>query len=470
MKCVQLVDFGSTFTKLTLVDIHNNVIIGTSKAPTTVKTNIMEGYYEAKSILDDSVDLNNPEIIDILVCSSAAGGLNMVASGLVKDLTTKAAKMTVLGAGAKVLDVYDQKLSKRKIQKIIEQNPDMILLAGGTNGGNVSCIVHNAKIISTHMKDIPLVIAGNEDSHYEIEEILEREGIHYKLTDNIMPELNTIHIDSAREAIREIFMEKIVEAKGLKNIQENLNEEVIPTPLAVQRAVELYAKANNKADVAVVDIGGATTDIHSACDGGPTKVGATLTGLKEPYLKRTVEGDLGMRVSALSLLETVGPSALGALIEEGSKDENYIKEKCRELTINPENISTCEEDKSFDRAMASLATKVAMSRHVGILEKVYYPMGSVMFQRGKDLSNVKLLIGTGGILVHNEDPETILKSCLYDEKEPHILKPINPKLMIDKDYILSAAGLLSKKYPNTAIKIMDEHLIEIGGATNGTEK
>ena len=192
-----------------------------------------------------------------------------------------------------------------------------------------------------------------------------------------MPELNQIQIEPARQAIREIFMEKIIEAKGLGTAREKLANEIIPTPMAVLKAAELLSKGTNRqkgwGPLMIVDIGGATTDIHSACEGFPTRPGAVLKGLVEPFIKRTVEGDLGMRVGAESLLETVGLIELKAMSGETF---DFVEERCRYLSKNTEVLARDENERRFDECLASMATRVAVERHVGCIETIYSSLSS----------------------------------------------------------------------------------------------
>lgn len=471
MEYILLVDFGSTYTKVTLVDPKAQSIVCTAKSETTVSTDIMAGYYKAVKQLEQQLPDAPYNLVDCLVCSSAAGGLKMVASGLVKQLTAEAAKLACLGSGARMLDVFSQKLSKRNVVQIQQLNPDILLLAGGTDGGNEECILHNAYVLSKHIKAIPYVAAGNKTTTDELAQIFNNAGVCYKLTDNVMPELNQIHIEPARFAIREVFMEKIVEAKGLSKAQEQLAEDIIPTPMAVLRAAELLANGTDRrrgwGPLMIVDIGGATTDVHTACDGHPSRPGAVLKGLIEPYLKRTVEGDLGMRVSAESLMESVGLIELKELTGESY---DYIEARCRLLTEQVDIVPWQERDICFDESLASAALKLAVERHAGHIESVYSPMGVLFYQNGKDLSKVRTMIGTGGVMVHSQQPENILKCGLLDDIKPDILKPVAPRFVMDASYMLSAAGLLSERYPELAFELMNKYLIEMEMSGNDTSK
>lgn len=459
MNALLLIDFGSTYTKLTAVDMDNEEVIASSKALTTVQSDIMIGFQNAYSILNEKCKDKSIQFNEMLACSSAAGGLKMIAVGLVPDLTAEAAKRAALGAGSRILEVYSHELTLREIRDIIQKKPDIILLAGGTDGGNKDCILHNAKMIAMNIKDVPVVVAGNKKANDEIEEIFTQQGIDYIITDNVMPKLNVLNVEPAREAIRDIFMKKIVEAKGMKGVESFINGILMPTPAAVLNAAKILANGTDEeegiGDLIVVDIGGATTDIHSIADGEPTKPGVMKTGLQEPYAKRTVEGDLGMRVSAESLWHTVATKK----IKKFAPNLPYnVQERCNYLAQHVNEIPKTPEEIAFDEAMSMAATEVAMERHVGVIEDVYTPMGKVYSLTGKDLSETKYVIGTGGVLIHSKNPGKILKAALYSEENPKYLKPVNPKLLIDKAYILSSMGLMAVKYPNQAIRILKKYL------------
>lgn len=462
MKAYLLIDFGSTYTKLTAVDIENEEILATEKDITTVETDIMTGFNKAFERLQKKLEGKNVEFVKKLACSSAAGGLKMVAIGLVPELTAEAAKRAALGAGARVLKVYSYDLSRREIEEIKNSKLDIILLAGGTDGGNKDCIIHNAKMIAESGLKLPIVVAGNKSAYDEIDDIFTSSGMYYRMTENVMPKLNILNVEPAREEIRKIFMEKIVEAKGMKNAENFINGILMPTPAAVLKAARVLGEGTDKedgiGDIIVVDIGGATTDVHSISDGEPTKPGVTMRGLQEPFAKRTVEGDLGMRYSALSLWEAAGTRKIQKYLQDRSIN---VEENCRHISQHIEMVPFTDEETKFDEALAKVAVEMAMERHAGIIESMYTPMGVVYTQIGKDLTETKYYIGTGGVLVHSKNPGEILKAGNFDPVDPVHLKPQKAELLLDRTYILSAMGLLAEVYPDMAVRIMKKYLIKV---------
>jgi uncharacterized protein (TIGR01319 family) len=462
MDKVLLVDFGSTFTKLTAVDLKNEEIMATSKALTTVETDITEGYQKALNKLYEKMG-KTVKFDKVTACSSAAGGLKMVAMGLVEELTTEAATRVCLGAGAKVELVLSHNVNRSEIQSILDKKIDIVLLAGGANGGNKECVIHNARQLAKSDVTAPIVYAGNKDAQDEIEEILKASGKEFYLCDNVMPRLNVLNIQSAKDKIKEIFVKNIIEAKGIKKVEHTINQVVLPTPNAVLLAAELlskgYGSVEGFGDLMLVDVGGATTDVYSMADGFPRQANVILSGLEEPFAKRTVEGDLGMRYSALGVLEQFQSSEIAKHLKEGL-DVIAEAKKRREVI---DFISESDFDYVVDDLLAAKCIDVAFSRHVGTLKGVYTPMGVMYYQVGKDLSGTRYVIGTGGVVVSSKDPLKMLKHASKQELKPLELRPSDPSYMLDSKYILSAMGLLSLEYPLIALKIMKKEIKVISG-------
>ncbi|MFX0548429.1 methylaspartate mutase accessory protein GlmL [Hathewaya histolytica] len=464
MNAYLLLDFGSTYTKLTVVDIDTEEIVATAKDITTIEDDIMIGFNNAYKKIEEQLQGKEVNFVNKLACSSAAGGLKMIAVGLVPDLTAEAAKRAALGAGARILNVYSFELTESEVEEIRNSKLDIILLAGGTDGGNKDCIIHNAKMIAEAKLGVPVVVAGNKVANDEIKKIFDEAGIYYSITGNVMPKLNVLNVEPAREEIRKIFMGNIVKAKGLGNAENFISGILMPTPAAVLKAAEALSQGTDEeegiGDLVIVDIGGATTDIHSLADGEPSKPGVTVRGLEEPFAKRTVEGDLGMRYSSLSLLEASGTRKLRNYLNDKERKIN-ISENCKYRSENIRMVPKTEEEIFFDEAMAKVATELAMSRHVGTVECVYTPVGPIYTQVGKDLMPVKYIVGTGGVLVHSKNPSEILKAGVFSKEEGTHLKPENPGFMLDKTYILSAMGLLAQELPDLAVRLMKKYLVKL---------
>jgi uncharacterized protein (TIGR01319 family) len=461
MESALLIDIGSTYTKVSLFDLEGIELIARSQAHTTVKDDVTIGL---KKALADIPGWEKARYK--LACSSAAGGLKIIAVGLVPDLTAEAAKRAALGAGGRVLHSYSFELTEREIKDIGLQEPDLILLAGGTDGGNRDNIIHNAYMIAGSGLTPPIIIAGNKSVAEEVVKILQEGGKETYLTENVMPELEKLNIEPAREMIRNIFLNRIIQARGLDLVNLMIDGVIMPTPAAVLKAARLLADGTESeeglGELIIIDVGGATTDIHSIATGKPTRADVHLRGLEEPYAKRTVEGDLGMRYSAPSLYRAIGSKSFNRQLNKPGLTE-ICAEECQTL-INKfhQSVNYIPEDLkeiAIENILGRNAVRLAVARHVGILKTIYTPMGATSIQEGKDLTEVKYVIGTGGIIVNNPDYRFVLEGALYDNQDnPELLAPLEPELMIDKEYLLAACGLLAGISPEISLKLLKRYL------------
>lgn len=443
-----LVDVGSTYTKLHLVDTSKNVILAGTSSYTTVETDVREGFNKAYKKLREISDVKYDKILG---CSSASGGLKVIAIGFSKSLTTDAARLASLSSGARILDVYSYELKDEQVEEIKSAGADIIVLCGGTDHGNRDNIIYNAKKLAKGSVKTPVVVAGNIDTHEEIRDIFNKADVPCDFTENVMPTTNTINYRPLRKTIGDLFIKTIAHAKGIDLLSRDF-EILLPTPVAVQKAMSVYAKHLDKV-ILSVDIGGATTDIHS--------IGKTYYGeenvisppIDEPYEKRTVEGDMGMRYSATALYESVGDEPF---LKFGIKD---AKEKT-EFRFNHTNyIPDNEEDLFFDNALCYIATHTSLMRHVGHIKKIKTPTRTIYEQYGKDLRPAEMFIGTGGSLINSNDPKKIL-SAIRDLDEKYLINR-DVKCYLDKDYILSSAGLISTVDEEASYKLLKKYLKEL---------
>lgn len=459
MKAVLLIDFGSTYTKLTAVDIDAEQILGTAAAFTTVKTDINEGYKTALKTLKS--EIGEIDFQECYACSSAAGGLRMITSGLVPELTSEAARLASLGAGAKVIRVYSFELTDEDVAEISSENPDIFLLVGGTDGGNTECILHNAEMLAGIKPDFPIVFAGNRNAAKKCKEILD--GCELYICPNVMPKFGELKIEPTQEQIRDIFLDKIVKAKGLSGAAELLSDIIMPTPAAVLSAVRLLADGTDGesgiGELVAIDVGGATTDIYSIADGMPEHMNTVFKGLPEPYAKRTVEGDIGMRYSVGGIIDSAGIERVCAI---SGLDAQKINALVNELKLHPDKVPDNNELEALDFALACCAVEEAVTRHAGTISESYTLLGKVLVQEGKNLSGVKNIVVTGGSLIHTQKILEISENALYSLSNPKSLRPKSVDVLADKRYILAAMGLLSTHYPKTALKIMKRELIHYG--------
>ncbi len=472
-----LIDFGSTFTKVTAVDLDQAQVIGRSQSPSTVATDVREGLLRALNLLHEQhslfgefpKDLSILSNHTVLASSSAAGGLRIAVVGNVPGLTVEAANHAALGAGAKIVGSTSFKLNADKITHMTGLRPDMILLTGGVDGGDSETILHNARLLADSTLTVPIVAAGNRAVAEEVVAILRHARKEVRVVDNVMPRAGVLAVEAAREAIRELFMARITQAKGLDGLV-GMVPVVLPTPMAVLRGVRIGADgaAGEKGwgDMLVVDVGGATTDVHSIGYGHPQGENVIAQGLAESYAKRTVEGDLGIRFNAATIVGRVGlDKLLGDLHEEFqvfSVGAEQLRDYIEQIT---EETGTVPQEKwhlAADAVLANNAVTLAVERHVGRRERIVAREGEAWVHSGKDMRETHTLIGAGGVFVHNPHAGYILSQRpLTDSHGVQALRPRDPQVYLDSSYILYAVGLLSETMPQVALRLFQRYIVPV---------
>ena len=459
MSAALLIDFGSTYTKLRAVDLERCALLGSGQGPSTVQTDVRVGMRLALEDLVRRIG-RAPAFKYRLASSSAAGGLRMVTVGLVRELTAEAARRSALGAGAKLVGTFAYRLNSQDVERIMALAPDILLLAGGTDGGNVDVVRHNAAALASSALQCPVIYAGNRDAVDDVRRLLAGKSL--RISENVMPEFNVLDIEPARAAIRQVFIERIVHAKGIDRAADEFDAVLMPTPAAVMEGARLLADGHGSVaglgELVVIDPGGATTDVHSVAKGEPSVPGAVQRGLPEPRVKRTVEGDLGMRHNAAAIEEAAGLDAI-------ARDAGLAREQAAAIIAalghDVARLPATREERAVDLALARTAVTIAMRRHCGSTQVVQTVHGPVTVQEGKDLTAVRALVGTGGVFAHGDSPGVLLRSALADSTEPFSLRPRSPRLLLDAHYVLYACGLLAQAEPAAALELALKHLSEV---------
>ena len=463
---VLLIDFGSTYTKLRAVATDPPRVLASGQGPSTVTTDVTVGMDLALADLERRLGFL-PEFDVRLACSSAAGGLRMVAVGLVRELTLEAARQAALGAGARLVGSFAQRLTRADVNAIVDCAPDILLLAGGTDGGNSDVIVANAHALAESPLDCPVLVAGNRAVSDDVARCLTGSGKVSIVTENVMADFGALNIESAREAIRKVFIERIVHAKGVDAAAERFDEVLMPTPAAVMEGARLLAEGSRDCaglgPLVVVDVGGATTDVHSVTEGDSAEGGVVRRGLPEPYVKRTVEGDLGVRHNAPSILQAAGVEDIAAGAALAPERVVAMVDRCAR---NAARLPESAEERRLDAALARAATRLAVKRHAGTIETVYTAAGPVVVQYGKDLGDAASLVATGGVFAHGPDPAFALGGGLAHPDDPLSLRPRKPDLLLDSGYLLYAAGLLGSVDPRAAVILLRDNLVDLGERRN----
>lgn len=443
---VLVAEIGSTTT---IVNAFNGIrtscpeFLGQGIAPTTVEDgDVTIGLENAIKDLEQQVE-DKIQWGKMMASSSAAGGLKMTVHGLVYDMTVKAAKEAALGAGAIIRMVTAGMLTLADLKKISEIKPNIILIAGGVDYGEKDTAIYNAKKITELKMDIPVIYAGNVAARDEIEEIFKGKNQIF-FVDNVYPHIDELVVEPARKVIQQVFEEHIIKAPGMEKIRTFVDGPIMPTPGAVMNAAK--ALKEEIGDLLVVDVGGATTDVHSVAENSEEI--AKILIAPEPEAKRTVEGDLGIFISRYHVMEIMG-------YEKSTKILGFdVKEALEKLPPIP---STPQEIKLAEY-LTQIACKTGLERHAGKIKYLFGPAGKYAIATGKDLTKVKWIIGTGGALTKLPRGKKILESLRCPEKSEKLLPTQNARVLIDSNYIMASLGVLCSRYSSEGIILLKKDL------------
>ncbi|WP_436492082.1 glutamate mutase L [Actinokineospora sp. HUAS TT18] len=407
-------DVGSTWTKGALV-AADGTLLGTAQHATT-PPEVLDGVAAVTTALA-ATDA------DVLACSSAGGGLRLAVVGQERLVSAEAGYRVALSAGAKVVHVSSGDLDGAGLRELRADRPDVILLVGGTDGGDQRVLLHNARRLGANRVAVPIVLAGNIEARDEALGLLA--GRKVVATDNVLPDVGELAPGPARSAIRSVFLSHVIGGKGLsrgprfRNLVRTVTPDAVLT--GVSRLAGVLARDEEEGAVLVVDVGGATTDVYSAVS---TVDGERATTVALPADRRTVEGDIGMRWSAPGIVaEAVAerliaaPEDLAAAAKRRAEDVDFIP--------------TTADESEVDIKLASFAAILAVRRHLRLVEGNLGPKGA------------GLLVLSGGVFRH-ASPAALVQVEETLRADP-ILRPVlkSARVVVDRSYVLAPAGLLA---------------------------
>lgn len=428
MTLVLCVDVGSTFTKAVLVDVSSGALVGAAASPTTIATDVMDGVDRVCREL-----ASHGPVTETLVCSSAGGGLRIAVVGYEREVTAEAGHRVALSAGGRVVHVSSGPLTGEGVRDVRAAAPDLVLLVGGTDGGNADVLRHNATRLANARVAMPIVVAGNADAASDVSAELTRTGRRHMVTSNVLPRIGVIAPDAARAAIRAAFLEHVIGGKGLSRGRGFTELVRAATPDAVLQGVELLADVRGE-DVMVIDIGGATTDVYSALrpQGEDAEIERDVAG--SMWHERTVEADLGMRWNALGIVEAAAREHLAL----SSDTAAYAARVASETGHRASTPGEWEHETD----LARVAAVVAARRH---------GRARVVGDRPRPLADVRLILGSGGVLRHGPDGVAggVLRAVVSDHAGGWTV-PAAATQGVDTAYVLFACGLLAEEHPAAA--------------------
>ncbi|WFE28536.1 glutamate mutase L [Solwaraspora sp. WMMD791] len=450
-------DVGSTVTKVVVVDVADGALLASAAHPTTVGSDVWEGLAAAVTAAGAGVP-GGVRGAPWLVCSSAGGGLRLAVVGYEPLVTARAGVRVGLSAGARVVHVAAGRLDAPEVARLRAAAPDVVLLVGGTDGGDVEVLLHNAARLASAGMSTPVVVAGNVQGRAVAGAALRAAGLAVTVADNVLPRLGVLAPASARAAVREVFLRHVIGGSGLSRDGRFASSVRAATPDAVVSGVGVLADRVG-ADVLVVDVGGATTDVYSvvAPDGEPAGAEPVSTPEVAGWWgqARTVEGDLGVRVGAAGVVAAAVAERL-----VGDAEAVALTAAAARRVACPGLVPVDDAGRAVDLRLVELAAVVAVRRHArgGGQE----PGG------GRDLRRVRWLVGSGGVLRHASAADAVgVLRRLADDRGGGWLVPRAAVPVVDASYVLAAAGLLVGEFPQAAAGLVERYVLAASGVASG---
>lgn len=428
---VLVAEIGSTTTLVSAfagLDGGSPSFVGQGQALTTVaQGDVNIGLSEARVSLDARIGPTRGA--EMLATSSAAGGLVVTVHGLAYEMTVRAAREAALGAGAVIHLITAGLLAEESLAEVEAICPRLILLAGGIDYGEERIILENARRLSALSCQAPVVYAGNVALQKRVAEIFHQAGREVHLLPNVYPGIDQLVVEPVRTTLHRVFEEQITHAPGMDRVRAIITGKILPTPGAVMLAA--MALREEIGDLMAVDVGGATTDVHSVTEGSPSLRDRLQD--PEPLGKRTVEGDLGVFRNAPRIASMLGTDT------------------------TPPALPADDAERELAATFTAVAVHEAVLRHVGRIKQGFTPSGRFEVVTGRDLTAVKWVIGTGGALTRLAQGRDILSGIRRKPGEP-LLLPEQATVLLDRGYIMSACGVLMAKWPAAAVKLLKRSL------------
>jgi len=481
MKYILATDVGSTTTKARFFHRRDGEwrFLVAGEAPTTVETPYEDVTLGVRNAVREVEELTGHQILSEdgsgiavpydgkvgvdLYCttSSAGGGLQMMVAGLIKMMTAESANRAALGAGGIVMDVIardDGRKPYEKIKRIRSLRPDMILLAGGVDGGATTHVMEVTEIIKAAEPksrlgvsyELPLVYAGNKNLRNQIEKLMSS-SFAVTMVENLRPVLSVENTGPARIAIHELFMEHVMShAPGYLKLMKWTDVDIMPTPAGEGLAIQLIADAF-KENVLGVGLGGATTNVYSVFDG---------------RFVRSVSANLGMSYSITNVMKETGIRNIMRWLPF-KLDKEDVASRLMNKMIRPTTIPQTLEDLIIEHSVAREALRLGLNHHKTIATRlkgvhVDRSIGDVfqdaMAKTYVEMMNISIIAGTGGLLSHAPDRIQSMIT-LIDAFQPEGVT----RILQDSVFMMPHLGVLSTVYREAAWNIFDKDcLVRLG--------
>jgi len=364
-----------------------------------------------------------------VITTSCAGGLSLVAFGLLNEVSLESVRKladSTYANVAEIIGINDRRPKNIQLDAVLASRPDLILLSGGTDNGANRSLLRIAELIGSSLQILPrgnrpqVLYCGNTVLAEQIQHTLDR-FTKVKTAPNIRPSLDQEILEPAMEELNSMILDKVYEkAGGLQRIASSCS---IPPRLSNQafhRVVRFLGRQYDPAKgVLGIDAGSAFT-VASYSNGQSSSLNTFNYGLGE-----------GISM----LLERTNIRDITRWLPEPMK-EDEARDRLWQRSIYPLEIPATPVDLALELATARQILRLAM-RDLAQLDA----LPSERFE--------PILI-SGATLNRTATPVQSLLSIL-DGLQPLGICP----LILDKHGIMPMLGAIAEFNPLLAVQVLE---------------
>ena len=378
---------------------------------------------------------------DTLISTFSAGPpLKVISLGLLDGVSLESVNKLVNASYCQVVESFslnDRLRPEALIDAISGEHPDLILFAGGTDGGASRSIVRLANYLSLALKVLPkekrpeVLFAGNESLHAEIESLLGApSSVHFAA--NIRPSLEEERLGPASAKLSQLYFElQSKKVSGLNKIREVSGGHFLPTATAFGRTVRFLSKViDYPKGILGVDIGASNTTIAAAFGG---------------QLNLRVHHNIGMGRGLQTLLEEATLSQISRWLAIDVSDEdllNYLYNK----PLAAQSLPVSEQDLAIEQAAARQVMRLAIAKSLADFpEDAIYPLEGALpwFDR---------ILLSGSVLTRAPNAVQSLMMAL-DAIQPVGISTI----ILDQNNLAAALGASAEINPLLTVQVLESN-------------
>ncbi|RPJ18289.1 MAG: hypothetical protein EHM33_32300 [Chloroflexi bacterium] len=378
--------------------------------------------------------------IDAVVATISAGpAVKTVVVGLLSDVSLQSARRLAESTYSRIvdtLDLSDHRKPDQQMDSIVRSRPDLVLLAGGTDGGASRSIQKMLEAVGLAcylmpMEKRPMVLyAGNQKLANDVRELLGGHVGKLEISCNVRPSLETEDLDPGRHDLA-LLMTKLRQRqiKGVDELNLWTAGNLLPTAYAQGRIIRFLSRLyESTRGLLCVNVGASATTVAAGFNGELTLGVYPQYGLGENLagLLQQTEIDNIMRWMQLD----VSP--------------NMLREYLFQKSLYPSSIPATKDEQALSQAIARQALYLAVR-----MAQKDFPAQARPARTGM-MPPLDLIIGSGGVI---SDGTSLGQSLLLllDAIQPVGIMPV----LLDQNNLLPLLGVAASRSHYLPVQVIE---------------